>query len=148
MSMVTIDWKPDDVAIRVFARTLMIGFTLIAWVVWYFQGGLAQSREAGVMVWGILPYLWGIPLVLGTLSWLFPAFGRLVYKPWMGIAFVMGTIVSSLILSLVYYLVVTPIGLFMRLRGHDPLRLKRGQRTSNWQERTDPWTPSRMERLS
>ena len=42
----------------------------------------------------------------------------------MTLALVLGFIMSHIILALVYYLVLTPIGFFMRILGKDPLTLK------------------------
>ncbi len=64
----------------------------------------------------------GSVLVLGGL--LIPAALRPVHKVWMSIAIVLGAIMSRVILSLVFYLVVTPIGLLMRLFGKDPITKK------------------------
>ena len=46
---------------------------------------------------------------------------RAVYKIWMSFALVMGWFMSRLILSVLFYFVVTPIGLCMRLFGKDLL---------------------------
>ena len=43
---------------------------------------------------------------------------------WFGVAHVMGTVMSKVILSLVYVLVTTPIGVLRRVFGADPMRLK------------------------
>ena len=42
----------------------------------------------------------------------------------MTLSLVLGLIMSHIILALVYYLVLTPIGLFMRILGKDPLTLR------------------------
>lgn len=49
---------------------------------------------------------------------------RKVYKVWMGLAVVLGYFMSRIILSLLFYVVVTPIGLTMRLMGKDILNQK------------------------
>jgi len=55
---------------------------------------------------------------------LFPS----IYKPlarfWFGIGHILGIAVSSLLLSLVYFLLVTPVGMVRRFLGADPLLLK------------------------
>jgi hypothetical protein len=47
-----------------------------------------------------------------------------VYIFWMGLAFVLGWINTRLILSAIFYLVLTPIGLVIRLLGKDLLDRK------------------------
>jgi len=50
-----------------------------------------------------------------------------VYKPiaviWLGLSHVLGTIVSRIVLTLVFLLVVTPLGVVRRLLGFDSLQL-------------------------
>ena len=53
----------------------------------------------------------------------------IVYKPvaiiWLGLSHLLGTIVSKILLTIIFFLVVTPIGLFRRLLGYDSLKLKK-----------------------
>lgn len=44
-------------------------------------------------------------------------------KLWFGLSAVMGSVMSRVILSLVYFLVLTPVGLLRRALGKDTLRL-------------------------
>jgi len=61
---------------------------------------------------------------------------RRIYKVWMGIAFAMGLIVSRILLVIIFYLVLTPIGLTARLFGKDflDIRVKKVQ-DSHWIKR-------------
>lgn len=51
-----------------------------------------------------------------------------IYKPvavlWFGFSHLLGTIVSKFLLTLVFFLVVTPVGLLRRILGKDTLKLK------------------------
>ena len=96
-------------------------------------------RKFGLVVGGVLAalglfFLWrqkpwypaflfpGVPLmVLGALL---PATLKWPYVVWMALAMVLGAIVSTVLLTLLFYLMVTPIGLAARLAGRDFLRLK------------------------
>ena len=49
----------------------------------------------------------------------------------MGLAFCLGWVNTRIILTLVYYLVVTPIGLMMRLLRKDLLNLKIGKKRAD-----------------
>lgn len=53
-----------------------------------------------------------------------PATLRAVYRVWMGLAVVLGFFMSRIILSILFYLVVTPVGLMMRLLRKDVLDQK------------------------
>jgi hypothetical protein len=61
---------------------------------------------------------------------------RFVYRPWMMLAFLLGSIASRILLTLAFFLVVTPIGLLQHLFGKRALEfdLVRGD-TSYWEPR-------------
>jgi len=52
----------------------------------------------------------------------------LVFRPlavvWFGLSHVLGAVMSRVLLTLVFFLIVTPVGLIRRLLGHDSLRLR------------------------
>ena len=53
-----------------------------------------------------------------------PASLRGVYRGWMRIGLLLNRIVSPIVLGIVFFLVVTPMGLIMRLTGRDPMARK------------------------
>ena len=53
-----------------------------------------------------------------------PAFLKPIHKIWMGFALILGSIMTRVILSVLFYLVITPISLISRLSGKDFLDLK------------------------
>jgi hypothetical protein len=61
---------------------------------------------------------------------------RYIYIGWMHFAHAMGWFITRLILSLFYYIAMTPIGFVMRTLGHDALQLKRKPADSYWEHRT------------
>jgi hypothetical protein len=65
--------------------------------------------------------LWVVAVVVPVVGWLAPAFMRVVFVGMSYAAFPIGFVVSHVILAIVYYLVLTPIGLVMRLSGRDPM---------------------------
>ncbi len=84
----------------------------------------------GVMAWfkldepGLAKGLWVAAIVVPVVGWLAPAFMRLVFLGMSYAAWPIGFVVSHVILALVYYLVMTPIGLVMRFFGYDPMTRK------------------------
>lgn len=86
----------------------------------------------------------GVPgglLVLGGLfvpNWLGP-----VERRWMWVAGRVGHFNARVILGVAYYVIISPMGLFMRLLGRDPLdrRLRTGE--SYWHKRPPEPAPSR-----
>jgi len=63
--------------------------------------------------------------ILTLLGMFLPQALHIPYKLWMGFAVVMGWIMSRVILTVIFFAVVTPIGLVMRMLGKDLLELKR-----------------------
>jgi len=51
---------------------------------------------------------------------------------WFKLGIFLGKIISPLIMGIIFFLVVTPIGLIMRLLGKDILNLKYNKRQSYW----------------
>lgn len=49
---------------------------------------------------------------------------KIPYRLWMALAAVMGWVMSRIILGILFYVVLTPIGLFLRMAGKDFLNLK------------------------
>jgi hypothetical protein len=67
-----------------------------------------------------------------------------LYTAWMALGHVLGWINARIILGLVFFVVVTPTALLMRLTGKNLLGLKRHTAASYWVERDKGWTPESM----
>jgi hypothetical protein len=81
-------------------------------------------------------WLWLAAVVVPVLGWLVPAFMRLVFLGMSYLAWPIGFVVSHVVLALVYYFVVTPIGLLTRLFGYDSMKKSFDREaTSYWVER-------------
>ena len=59
-------------------------------------------------------------------------------KLWFKLGIFLGKIVSSLIMGVIFFFVVTPIGLIMRMLGKDVLNLKQNKNKSYWIEKSGP----------
>ncbi len=80
--------------------------------------------------------LWAAAIVVPVIGWLAPAFMKVVFLGLSYAAFPIGFVVSHVILAAVYYLVLTPIGLMMRVFRYDPMnRALEPDRQSYWVER-------------
>ena len=65
---------------------------------------------------------WAIFVVSVGLALIRPASLRLVYRAWMRFGLVMSRITTPIILGLVFFIVVTPIGILKRLTGGDAIK--------------------------
>ena len=59
-------------------------------------------------------------------------------KLWFKFGIFLGKIISPLIMSIIFFFVVTPIGLLMKLFGKDVLNLKYNNNKSYWIEKNGP----------
>ena len=59
-------------------------------------------------------------------------------KIWFKFGIFLGKMISPVIMGIIFFLVVTPIGFIMRLMGKDVLSLKFNNNKSYWIEKTDP----------
>jgi hypothetical protein len=97
--------------LRSFGVTMAaIGVIVSAWLWW---------RE--IDSW---PWLLAAAVVLATVGWIVPSSLRPIYRVWMTIALVLGWIVTRVVLTVVFYLVVTPTALIARLSGKRFLDLR------------------------
>jgi Saxitoxin biosynthesis operon protein SxtJ len=72
----------------------------------------------------------------GLISLAMPRLLTPLTRYWMGLANILHNIVSPVVLGVLFFLVVTPVGCLMRLSGKDPLRLKLEPTAHTyWQER-------------
>lgn len=126
---------PDARALRqfgwMFAAAIALVFGLVIPWVWD-------------LAWPRWPWFVAVVFVLWAAIW--PTGLRIVYSPWMKLAHVLGWINTRLILGLVFYGLMAPIGLVMRLFGYDPLRRRwEPTRDSYRIDSTNP-PPDHMER--
>lgn len=114
-------------SLRNFGLTVGIIFILIA--VWFF---FRHKHPVLVYVLGAL----GALLALGGAA--VPAGLLKVYRAWMGFAFAMGWVVSRVILSLMFFLIIFPIGLAARLMGKEFIDLDmRKKKDTYWIKKAD-----------
>ena len=59
-------------------------------------------------------------------------------KLWFKFGIFIGKIISPLVMGIIFFLVVTPIGLLMRLLNKDLLKLKFNSDSSYWIEKNEP----------
>jgi hypothetical protein len=104
---------------RRFGVSVGLAFLALAGVAWWRGRGHASVALATI----------GGLLVVGGVA--LPTYLGPVFRAWMGLAGVMSRFTTPLMLGLVFYLVVTPVALLMRLVGASPLR-RPGAGASGW----------------
>ena len=56
---------------------------------------------------------------------------------WIKLGEILGKIIAPLVMSLVFFIILTPIGLILRIFGKDLLKLKKNKKNSYWLSRGD-----------
>jgi len=102
---------------------LLAASALLAW-----RGRAPGAREGTLIAGSFL-------ILAGTA---FPAWLRPAYRVWMGLAFTLGWFVSRILLTVLFALAVTPIGLVGRLVGKRFLETTADPTRDSYWERRDP----------
>ncbi len=126
--------ETTSIQLRRFGLTISGGLALLGLLSW-FRGHTT------------VPVLfWTIATVLFLLALIFPRLLLRIEKAWMGLALVLAWVNTRIILTFLFYAILTPIGMVMRLF-RDPLdrRLHDG-RVSYWvQKESKPFDPKGYE---
>jgi glucan phosphoethanolaminetransferase (alkaline phosphatase superfamily) len=104
--------------------TLVVAVVFAGLGLWQFYKGHTQTASAFAIVLGLL-------LVVAAIG---PA-AMLFHKWWMTLAGVLGYVNSRILLGLMFYGVMAPTGVILRLTGHDPLERRGPARSSYWHKR-------------
>ncbi|HYE57215.1 MAG TPA: SxtJ family membrane protein [Rhodothermales bacterium] len=126
MREILTEWRHLDVsraALRRFGRTVGLVFLALgAFVLW--RRGWTLTPLPGTLL--------SVGAVLVGLGLAAPTLLRPVYRVWMLLAFALGFVMTRVLLTVVFFGVVTPIGLLRRALGHDPMRRKRDPAASTY----------------
>ena len=90
-------------------------------------------NSEGLRVWSLIIAI--IFLVLGLIN---SKILTPLNKLWFKFGILLGKILSPVIMAVIFFLVVTPIGLFMRMIGKDLLNLKFNKNKSYWIKKSGP----------
>ena len=114
--------KTDKKSIRSFGVT--IGIILLAIAITLFAKNNLFLKSLGIIS--------SVFLILGIIA---PIVLKPFYLIWMIFAMILGWIMTRVILSLIFFFIVTPIGIIARLLGEDFLALKKVDSDSYWNNR-------------
>lgn len=96
------------------------------------------------MVWGNKYVLWGA-LTLGAIGVFIPYLAGKIHWAWMKLAHAMGWVMSKVMLTLVYVLVVVPMGVFSRKK--ITMQLKANNSQSYFRERNYTYKKEDLENV-
>ena len=108
---------------------LSVGAVFCILALWMF---LKNHFPLALSILGIV----GVLLMVMALT--IPKALKEIYKVWMGMAFAIGWVVSRIILAILFFLVVTPIGFIAQLFGKEFMDIRKNKRRNTyWIERNE-----------
>jgi len=125
MVLVDINWNPDRNELRKFGETSLAMLTVIA-LVFYWLDRLTAITSL---------YLCAAGLVIFILSRISTKLVKPFYLLLYAMALPIGFILTLILMAVVYFIILTPIGLIFRLIRRDPLRRKFDPQTKTY------WAP-------
>lgn len=96
------------------------------------QFGLMLGTVLALVFGFLLPWIWrwdsfpnfqwiGTGVVVIAWALIAPDSMRGLYNGWMRVAMAIGSVINTIILAIVFFAVITPMGIVMRMMGKDPM---------------------------
>ena len=118
--MIEIDFSPDEATLRQFGWIALVGFGILAALAWtetlIFAFGLGEWRVP--VTQGLL----AVGVVAAFLGFVAPKANRWLFVGLSLLAFPIGFVLSYLLLGTLFFLVITPTAIGMKMARHDPLQ--------------------------
>ena len=108
-------------------------FGIVFFIVFLLISLYPLTNHENIRIWSLITSL--IFLILGLLnSKILNPFNKL----WFKFGMILGRIISPIIMSIIFFLIVTPIALIMKLLKKDLLNLKFNKTNTYWIEKSGP----------
>ena len=108
-------------------------FGIVFFIVFILIAFYPLINQGEVRIWSILVSLFFLIFGIINSKILTP-----LNKIWFKFGIFLGKMISPIVMGLIFFLVVTPIGFLMRMLKKDILNLKFNESNSYWIEKTDP----------
>ena len=129
--MIRIERNPTRQQLCVFGTAWLVFFGIL--------GGMACWKNDS---WAVAAGFFAVGVIVPAIGVFWPGLLRIVFLGTSYATFPIGILFSNTLLALVYFLVLAPLGVAMRLRGHDPLRRRFDRAAKTY------WTPREREEAS
>jgi len=121
MALIEINNNPSEKDLKYFGFITLALFALLGGIVYWSSGPFTVSVV-----------LWGIGVAFCVIYYLVRPLRLPLYRGWMKLIYPLGWTISHLFFGAIYFLMMTPIGLLLRLFGHDAMRRKINKTDSYW----------------
>ena len=108
-------------------------FGIVFFIVFLFISIYPLIDDESIRVWSLIVSL--IFLLLGSIN---SKLLNPLNKIWFKFGILLGKIISPIVMGIIFFLVVTPIAIFMRLIKKDLLNLKFNSNSTYWIEKSGP----------
>ncbi len=132
MSLVEIDWNPKSKQLQSFGKIALVASAVISLLLYLLKGVAIQ--------WVLIIFAFGfITFIISMISL---KLTKMIYLGMILVTLPIGWVVSFILLSAFYFLLLAPLGLIFRLIGRDPLCRKFDPNAkSYWLSRQQPTGP-------
>ncbi len=129
MAIIEANWNPSRKDLRIFGIAALIATVILACLL-HLRKDLPLQWALGIVAFGLVVFVGSMVLPKPT---------KVIYVIMVSLALPIGLVISTVLMTAFYYLLLTPLGLFFRLVGRDELKLKFGRdKTSYWVKRRPP----------
>lgn len=125
----------DKTQLRKFGLVLALGLIAIFGLLF------PLLKERALPQW---PYIIGAILLIPTCVQ--PMWLKIIYNPWMKLGHILGFINTRIILGFIFFGMITPMGLVMRLMGKDPMYRKYDKNLKSYRTISKAQDKEHMER--
>jgi len=107
-------------------------FGIVFFIVFFLIAVYPLINNGNIRVWSLIISI--IFLILGLINskLLLP-----LNKLWFKFGLLLGSVISPIVMGIIFFLVVTPIALILRAIGKDVLNLKKNNNKTYWIEKSD-----------
>ena len=135
MKLLKINWKPDRRTLSQFGFISLALFGLLGVSVLWKHALL--GIQLGPATRPVAFSLWGLGLISGVSSLVAPEVNRFLYVGLVVVTYPIGFLLSYLLMGLIFYVILTPVGLVFRLIGRDALHRRFDRKAGSY------WVPHR-----
>jgi len=121
MALIEINLNPSHKDLKYFGFIMLVLFALLGGAVQWSSGSFIVSAT-----------LWGIGAGFFAIYYLVRSLRLPLYRGWIKLIYPIGWTLSHLLFGVIYFLIMTPVGLLTRLFGHDAMRRAVDKRGSYW----------------
>ena len=90
------------------------------------------------------PFILSICILIPTL--IQPTWLKIIHTPWMKLGHILGWMNTRILLGIIFFLLITPMGIIMRCRGKDPMQRTYDKSRTSYRKICQSQPPQHMEK--